>query len=334
MQYFIFEEGKATKESTNIEETLAYFDSRRNSTDKGNYLSFGFSENVSKTGGHCMDILACKGGQLYRINDYKNIAPSDEIHKEVNELVKFLCDRYNVQLQFTTDKLLSGISGCLIPVENESNTFTYMNDKIPLSASNMKIKSCINEVCVENRGYIPYEKFVYENTFSGVPEKFPVIKMVNVSYVNLSGGVGQADLLPEEYFQFARKYSKEYKLAMYDEHLDKYLSYASFDDKQEAVKRSFDLGIPYLRGNSDVFVVDSKGYQIFVNKLTESNFLEAEELGVDFSKKSEPFPNGFLYAENLDDFYLNHEYYSGKIENEIPDGSSWEHFQKIKGKRR
>lgn len=335
LKYFVYEEGKTTKENTNMDELLAYFDSRRNSSDKGSYLSFGFStDDISPKSGHCMDILGCKDDNLFRINDYKNIDSSDKSYKEINEAVDLLCKKCNVSLQFTTDKLLAGISGCLIPIENENAAFTYMDDKIPLLDSEMNLKSCINEVFVENRGYVPYKEFAYENSFNN-SVKFPVIKMVNVRYVNLSGGEGQADLLPEEYLNFVKHYSKEYKLAMYDEHLEKLIFYASFDNKQEAVKRSFELGIPYLKGNSGVFVVDSKESQAFCNKMTEANYYEANRyFDVDFSKRSEPFSNGLLYAENLDDFYEHHDYYAGKIENEVPDGPYNEHFAPVKRKSR
>lgn len=341
LKYFVYEEGKTTKENTDMDELLAYFDSRRNSSDKGSYLSFGFStDDISPKSGHCMDILGCKDDNLFRINDYKNIDSSDKSYKEINEAVDLLCEKCNVSLQFTTDKLLAGISGCLIPIENENAAFTYMDDKIPLLDSKMNLKSCINEVFVESRGYVPYKEFVYENSFNNAV-KFPVIKMVNVRYVNLSGGIGQADLLPEEYLKFVKKYSKEYKLAMdvVEKHACGYVcmfyTFASFDSKQEAVKRSFELGIPYLKGESDVFVVDSKGNIIFKNELTEGDLSKAEDnFGVDFSKRSEPFSNGLLYAENLDDFYEHHDYYAGKIENEVPDGPYNEHFAPVKGKSR
>ena len=71
--------------------------------------------------------------------------------------------------------------------------------------------------------------------------EMPVAKMINVSYVNITGGTGQADLLPAEYLQFIEPYSKEYKLTMYDYDLDRFIPYASFDSKKEAVRMCFDL---------------------------------------------------------------------------------------------
>lgn len=169
----------------------------------------------------------------------------------------------------------------------------------------------------------------------------PVAKMINVSYVNITGGTGQADLLPAEYLQFIEPYSKEYKLTMYDYNLDRFIPYASFDSKKEAVRMCFDLGIPYLKehSNSGPEIFDSKGNLVFRTDFYNNLFLDTRkvaesEFGVDFSKAVEPYFNGRLYAQNLDDYYMHQEYYSGKIKNEVPDSSYNEHFVSVKRKSR
>lgn len=337
MEYFVYETG-ATKTiySKSFDEILNCFDNRRNADDRGRYVSFGVMINENS----CFDIVGSDRKHIYLINDYKRIMSKydADISKPVYDAVSELIDRYKINLQLTCSNLLGG-NACLITMENSS--FSYMDDKIPLLANNLNIKSCINEVLIEGTGYIPYNDFVkltYSN--DSVNEK-PVAKMINVSYVNITGGTGQADLLPIEYLQFIEPFSKEYKLTMYDCDLDRSIPYASFDNKKEAVRMCFDLGIPYLkeRSNSGPEIFDSKGNLVFRTDFYNNLFLDTRkvaesEFGVDFSKAVEPYSNGRLYAQNLDDYYMHQEYYSGKIKNEVPDSPYNEHFAPIKRKSR
>ncbi len=337
MEYFVYETG-ATKTiySKSFDEILNCFDNRRNADDRGRYVSFGVMINENS----CFDIVGSDRKHIYLINDYKRIMSKydADISKPVYDAVSELIDRYKINLQLTCSNLLGG-NACLITMENSS--FSYMDDKIPLLANNLNIKSCINEVLIEGTGYIPYNDFVkltYSN--DSVNEK-PVAKMINVSYVNITGGTGQADLLPIEYLQFIEPFSKEYKLTMYDCDLDRSIPYASFDNKKEAVRMCFDLGIPYLkeRSNSGPEIFDSKGNLVFRTDFYNNLFLDTRkvaesEFGVDFSKAVEPYSNGRLYAQNLDDYYMHQEYYSGKIKNEVPDSPYNEHFAHIKRKSR
>lgn len=337
MEYFVYETG-ATKTiySKSFDEILNCFDNRRNADDRGRYVSFGVMINENS----CFDIVGSDRKHIYLINDYKRIMSKydADISKPVYDAVSELIDRYKINLQLTCSNLLGG-NACLITMENSS--FSYMDDKIPLLANNLNIKSCINEVLIEGTGYIPYNDFVkltYSN--DSVNEK-PVAKMINVSYVNITGGTGQADLLPIEYLQFIEPFSKEYKLTMYDCDLDRSIPYASFDNKKEAVRMCFDLGIPYLkeRSNSGPEIFDSKGNLVFRTDFYNNLFLDTRkvaesEFGVDFSKVVEPYSNSRLYAQNLDDYYMHQEYYSGKIKNEVPDSSYNEHFAPVKRKSR
>lgn len=337
MEYFVYETG-ATKTiySKSLDEILNCFDNRRNADDRGRYVSFGVMINENS----CFDIVGSDRKHIYLINDYKRVMSKydADISKPVYDAVSELIDRYKINLQLTCSNLLGG-NACLITMENSS--FSYMDDKIPLLANNLNIKSCINEVLIEGTGYIPYNDFVkltYSN--DSVNEK-PVAKMINVSYVNITGGTGQADLLPIEYLQFIEPFSKEYKLTMYDCDLDRSIPYASFDNKKEAVRMCFDLGIPYLkeRSNSGPEIFDSKGNLVFRTDFYNNLFLDTRkvaesEFGVDFSKAVEPYSNGRLYAQNLDDYYMHQEYYSGKIKNEVPDSPYNEHFAPIKRKSR
>lgn len=337
MEYFVYETG-ATKTiySKSFDEILNCFDNRRNADDRGRYVSFGVMINENS----CFDIVGSDRKHIYLINDYKRIMSKydADISKPVYDAVSELIDRYKINLQLTCSNLLGG-NACLITMENSS--FSYMDDKIPLLANNLNIKSCINEVLIEGTGYIPYNDFVkltYSN--DSVNEK-PVAKMINVSYVNITGGTGQADLLPIEYLQFIEPFSKEYKLTMYDCDLDRSIPYASFDNKKEAVRMCFDLGIPYLkeRSNSGPEIFDSKGNLVFRTDFYNNLFLDTRkvaesEFGVDFSKAVEPYSNSRLYAQNLDDYYMHQEYYSGKIKNEVPDSSYNEHFAPVKRKSR
>ena len=337
MEYFVYETG-ATKTiySKSFDEILNCFDNRRNADDRGRYVSFGVMINENS----CFDIVGSDRKHIYLINDYKRIMSKydADISKPVYDAVSELIDRYKINLQLTCSNLLGG-NACLITMENSS--FSYMDDKIPLLANNLNIKSCINEVLIEGTGYIPYNDFVkltYSN--DSVNEK-PVAKLINVSYVNITGGTGQADLLPIEYLQFIEPFSKEYKLTMYDCDLDRSIPYASFDNKKEAVRMCFDLGIPYLkeRSNSGPEIFDSKGNLVFRTDFYNNLFLDTRkvaesEFGVDFSKAVEPYSNGRLYAQNLDDYYMHQEYYSGKIKNEVPDSPYNEHFAHIKRKSR
>lgn len=337
MEYFVYETG-ATKTiySKSFDEILNCFDNRRNADDRGRYVSFGVMINENS----CFDIVGSDRKHIYLINDYKRIMSKydADISKPVYDAVSELIDRYKINLQLTCSNLLGG-NACLITMENSS--FSYMDDKIPLLANNLNIKSCINEVLIEGTGYIPYNDFVkltYSN--DSVNEK-TVAKMINVSYVNITGGTGQADLLPIEYLQFIEPFSKEYKLTMYDCDLDRSIPYASFDNKKEAVRMCFDLGIPYLkeRSNSGPEIFDSKGNLVFRTDFYNNLFLDTRkvaesEFGVDFSKAVEPYSNGRLYAQNLDDYYMHQEYYSGKIKNEVPDSPYNEHFAHIKRKSR
>lgn len=337
MEYFVYETG-ATKTiySKSFDEILNCFDNRRNADDRGRYVSFGVMINENS----CFDIVGSDRKHIYLINDYKRVMSKydADISKPVYDAVSELIDRYKINLQLACSNLLGG-NACLITMENSS--FSYMDDKIPLLANNLNIKSCINEVLIEGTGYIPYNDFVkltYSN--DSVNEK-PVAKMINVSYVNITGGTGQADLLPIEYLQFIEPFSKEYKLTMYDCDLDRSIPYASFDNKKEAVRMCFDLGIPYLkeRSNSGPEIFDSKGNLVFRTDFYNNLFLDTRkvaesEFGVDFSKAVEPYSNGRLYAQNLDDYYMHQEYYSGKIKNEVPDSPYNEHFAPIKRKSR
>lgn len=337
MEYFVYETG-ATKTiySKSFDEILNCFDNRRNADDRGCYVSFGVMINENS----CFDIVGSDRKHIYLINDYKRVMSKydADISKPVYDAVSELIDRYKINLQLTCSNLLGG-NACLITMENSS--FSYMDDKIPLLANNLNIKSCINEVLIEGTGYVPYNDFVkltYSN--DSVNEK-PVAKMINVSYVNITGGTGQADLLPIEYLQFIEPFSKEYKLTMYDCDLDRSIPYASFDNKKEAVRMCFDLGILYLkeRSNSGPEIFDSKGNLVFRTDFYNNLFLDTRkvaesEFGVDFSKAVEPYSNGRLYAQNLDDYYMHQEYYSGKIKNEVPDSSYNEHFAPIKRKSR
>lgn len=337
MEYFVYETG-ATKTiySKSFDEILNCFDNRRNADDRGRYVSFGVMINENS----CFDIVGSDRKHIYLINDYKRVMSKydADISKPVYDAVSELIDRYKINLQLTCSNLLGG-NACLITMENSS--FSYMDDKIPLLANNLNIKSCINEVLIEGTGYIPYNDFVkltYSN--DSVNEK-PVAKMINVSYVNITGGTGQADLLPIEYLQFIEPFSKEYKLTMYDCDLDRSIPYASFDNKKEAVRMCFDLGIPYLkeRSNSGPEIFDSKGNLVFRTDFYNNLFLDTRkvaesEFGVDFSKAVESYSNGRLYAQNLDDYYMHQEYYSGKIKNEVPDSPYNEHFAPIKRKSR
>lgn len=337
MEYFVYETG-ATKTiySKSFDEILNCFDNRRNADDRGCYVSFGVMINENS----CFDIVGSDRKHIYLINDYKRVMSKydADISKPVYDAVSELIDRYKINLQLTCSNLLGG-NACLITMENSS--FSYMDDKIPLLANNLNIKSCINEVLIEGTGYVPYNDFVkltYSN--DSVNEK-PVAKMINVSYVNITGGTGQADLLPIEYLQFIEPFSKEYKLTMYDCDLDRSIPYASFDNKKEAVRMCFDLGILYLkeRSNSGPEIFDSKGNLVFRTDFYNNLFLDTRkvaesEFGVDFSKAVEPYSNGRLYAQNLDDYYMHQEYYSGKIKNEVPDSPYNEHFAPVKRKSR
>ena len=290
----------------------------------------------------CFDIVGSDRKHIYLINDYKRVMSKKDtdISKPVYDTVSELIDIYKINLQLTSSNLLGG-NACLITMENSS--FSYMDDKVPLLANILNIKSCINEVLIEGTGYIPYNDFVkltYSN--DSVNEK-PVVKMINVSYVNITGGTGQSDLLPTEYLQFIEPYSKEYKLTMYDCNLDRFIPYASFDDKKEAVRMCFDLGIPYLKEGSNFQsgseIFDSKGNLVFRNDFYNNLSLDARkvaesEFGVNFNKEVEPCFNGRLYAQNLDDYYMHQEYYSGKIKNEVPDSPYNEHFAPVKRKSR
>ncbi len=337
MEYFVYETGASkTIYSKSFNEILNYFDDRRNADDRGNYVSLGVMINENS----CFDIVGSDRKHIYLINDYKRVMSKydADISKPVYDAVSELIDRYKINLQLTCSNLLGG-NACLITMENSS--FSYMDDKIPLLANNLNIKSCINEVLIEGTGYIPYNDFVkltYSN--DSVNEK-PVVRMINVSYVNITGGTGQADLLPAEYLQFIEPFSKEYKLTMYDCDLDRFIPYASFDNKKEAVRMCFDLGIPYLkeRSNSGSEIFDSKGNLVFRTDFYNNLFLDTRkvaesEFGVDFSKVVEPYSNSRLYAQNLDDYYMHQEYYSGKIKNEVPDSSYNEHFAPVKRKSR
>lgn len=130
---------------------------------------------------------------------------------------------------------------------------------------------------------------------------------------------------------------------MYDCNLDRFIPYASFDDKKEAVRMCFDLGIPYLKEGSNFQsgseIFDSKGNLVFRNDFYNNLSLDARkvaesEFGVNFNKEVEPCFNGRLYAQNLDDYYMHQEYYSGKIKNEVPDSPYNEHFAPVKRKSR
>lgn len=339
MKYFVYETGAfKTVHSEKFEEILNYFDNRRNADDRGNYVSLGVMIDENS----CFDIVGSDRKHIYLINDYKRVMSKKDtdISKPVYDTVSELIDIYKINLQLTSSNLLGG-NACLITMENSS--FSYMDDKVPLLANNLNIKSCINEVLIEGTGYIPYNDFVkltYSN--DSVNEK-PVVKMINVSYVNITGGTGQADLLPTEYLQFIEPYSKEYKLTMYDCNLDRFIPYASFDDKKEAVRMCFDLGIPYLKEGSNFQsgseIFDSKGNLVFRNDFYNNLSLDARkvaesEFGVNFNKEVEPCFNGRLYAQNLDDYYMHQEYYSGKIKNEVPDSPYNEHFAPVKRKSR
>lgn len=235
MEYFVYETGASkTIYSKSFNEILNYFDDRRNADDRGNYVSLGVMINENS----CFDIVGSDRKHIYLINDYKRVMSKydADISKPVYDTVSELMDRYKINLQLISSNLLGG-NACLITMENSS--FSYMDDKVPLLANNLNIKSCINEVLIEGTGYIPYNDFVkltYSN--DSVNEK-PVVRMINVSYVNITGGTGQADLLPAEYLQFIEPYSKEYKLTMYDYDLDRFIPYASFDSKKEAVRMCF-----------------------------------------------------------------------------------------------
>ena len=337
MEYFVYETGASkTIYSKSFNEILNYFDDRRNADDRGKYVSLGVMINEDS----CFDIVGSDRKHIYLINDYKRVMSKHDtdISKPVYDTVSELMDRYKINLQLISSNLLGG-NACLITMENSS--FSYMDDKVPLLANNLNIKSCINEVLIEGTGYIPYNDFVkltYSN--DSVNEK-PVVRMINVSYVNITGGTGQADLLPAEYLQFIEPYSKKYNLTMYDYDLDRFIPYASFDSKKEAVRMCFDLGIPYLkeRSNSGPEIFDSKGNLVFRTDFYNNLFLDTRkvaesEFGVDFSKAVEPYFNGRLYAQNLDDYYMHQEYYSGKIKNEVPDSSYNEHFVSVKRKSR
>lgn len=337
MEYFVYETGASkTIYSESFNKILNYFDDRRNADDRGNYVSFGVMINENS----CFDIVGSDRKHIYLINDYKRVMSKHDvdISKPVYDTVSELIDRYKINLQLTSSNLLGG-KACLITMENSS--FSYMDDKVPLLANNLNIKSCINEVLIEGTGYIPYNDFVKLTYSNDSVNEMPVAKMINVSYVNITGGTGQADLLPAEYLQFIEPYSKEYKLTMYDYNLDRFIPYASFDSKKEAVRMCFDLGIPYLKehSNSGPEIFDSKGNLVFRTDFYNNLFLDTRkvaesEFGVDFSKAVEPYFNGRLYAQNLDDYYMHQEYYSGKIKNEVPDSSYNEHFVSVKRKSR
>ena len=145
MEYFVYETG-ATKTiySKSFDEILNCFDNRRNADDRGRYVSFGVMINENS----CFDIVGSDRKHIYLINDYKRVMSKydADISKPVYDAVSELIDRYKINLQLTSSNLLGG-NACLITMENSS--FSYMDDKVPLLANNLNIKSCINEVLIE-----------------------------------------------------------------------------------------------------------------------------------------------------------------------------------------
>lgn len=158
-----------------------------------------------------IDLVRRYGDKDVRINDYKllekgNLSMSSD-SALAQAVMEHIVSKLGCKHQLVSN-LFPGSEPTIIPI-GTGIADSYTLDKVPLPHFGYEPRTCVNELLVEGKGYVPYKKFVPLAS----NEKMPLtVSGVNMNYMQLNGNVGQMDIKAEDFKRMIENVSREYKV--------------------------------------------------------------------------------------------------------------------------
>lgn len=157
---------------------------------------------------NCIDFVHRRNGESVLVTDYRNMndwVNNGLVRQAIDELIGQLGIEYESDL-----KSLGTDCPILVPVSKQDEINSYFKDKYLYPKSSNHLLTAVNEVFEEGEGWINFEDFFHKiKNISPSKETYrPKITKYNISYIDLNGRVGQADISPSD-FMFLKKQTEE-----------------------------------------------------------------------------------------------------------------------------